>query len=472
MNPLLRDLQRQLVTSSTLVVIGLLVLAAVGIVASTSGAVGGMANVAITMEYSGKYEFSIFASDNTGAPVAGDRITIVLSVANDSGHSLGSAVGITSPAGLATLEIDVARGNYTFNERSSMGEGFGTVLKAPTPNVVVPVFGVFSVAERGELGLTNWILVAFPAPFGSVVPGLTLAYYVNETAAGSGGQNITGDLGPFTTPDRLVRFAVPPATVPGNPIGLYLENSSGGVVAKATFGLGVLNAPPGQEGPAGTPVLLWIEEMAPLIMMGAAVLGYVAYGRDRISGAIEPVIALPLGRLQVPALRMLNSAVSLAIGVTAAEAVLAVELERSFGVALPWYVYGAIWLGGMGEGVTMVALVFLLSHVSRSHATVLAGGLSLAFVFTLFWALLTLLISRFLGVSNLVSDTLSWQGSVGLLSPAAAGLNPVGWALGAEAPHGSALIALAPDPGLAALAIILWLALPIAGFFVLVRFRD
>jgi hypothetical protein len=468
-NPILRDLQRQLSIPSVVVVIGLLVLAAAGIVHSADGAVGGESNLAITMTYSGEYEFAVFASDNAGAPVAGVHVAISLSAANDSSAPpIGAGTGVTSTAGLATVDIEIARGNYSFYVLSSLGGGDAGPLRAPTPGRTVAVFGVFSVAERGELGLTPWILVAFPGPGGTVAPGLSVAYNVTESSGG-GDHTVTGDLGPLTTPAELLRFSLPAAVVPGAPIGVYVQNGTGIVLAKTSFGPGVMNALPGQDGPAAAPVLLWVEEMAVLIMMGAAVIGYVSYGRDRISGAIEPVLALPMSRLRVPAMRFVNASISLAIGVSVSEVALAVGVEHSLGVALPTLLLGAIWVGAMAEGLTILALVFLFSHLSRSHASVLAGSLALAVVFSLLWAVLTILVARFLAIPALVSGRASWQGSVGLLSPAAAALNPVGWALRAAAPNGSTILVIAPDPALASASLILWLAIPLIGTYVLVR---
>ncbi|HTP53931.1 MAG TPA: ABC transporter permease subunit [Thermoplasmata archaeon] len=472
MNPFFRDLERQLSTPSTLIVVGLLILSAVGIVATSATRPSVVErNVAITMMYSGEFEFSVFASDASGRPLAGDRITILLSD-NNSSTPVGSAIGITPASGLLTLDIRAPLRGYQFSERSSLGGGLSTNLKAPPPNRVIPIVGIFSVAERGQLGLTNWILVSFPAPEGAFVSGLTIGYFSNDTALGGTGENYTVDLGAYRSIDSLVRFTLPAGVVAGYSLVLYLENASGGIQAKGYFGLGVLNAPVDQEGPAANPFLLWVEEMAVLILMAATVLGYVAYGRDRISGALDPVVALPLGRLQVPALRFASAALSLAIGITVAETALVVGLDRYLGVTLPAFLYGALWIGAFGEGLGMLALVFLLSHVIRSHAAVLAGGLSLAVVFTLLWGTVTFQVARLLGLSATVWGTASWQGSVGLLSPAAAALNPVAWGMEAEAPNGSRLLAQAPNPTLAAVALILWVVLPLVATSLLVRYRD
>lgn len=478
MNRALRDLRHQLSAPMVLVALALLVTASVGVVAEAyPRPEQSDPTLSVTLTYTSEYVFEAYASYQGGSPLGGAVVTITLGPANSSGPLTGSVSGVTSASGLATLDLNVPLKSYraSFQMQGPVdGAGYQFPLPVPPPQRTIQVLNVFSVVEFGEFSTTPDIFIAYPAPSGVPPSGLSVEYYLNETRGGAGGfsRNYSGNFGPLTSVPTRYQFAIPDGAVLGFPLVVLVVNSTGGVVAKSSFDLSDLIVQPEQLGLIGSLLIDWVETMAFVILVAGVSIGYVSYGSDRLSGALEPVLALPLSRLEVPALRFASSAVSLGVGVTIATSILVGGLDLALGPVTPVILVAAVWIGAMAEGLAILALVFLFSHLARSPAPVLAGGLVLAVAFTSLWGVVTTLVARLLDVSAIGRSTLGWQGSVGLLSPTVTAENPIEWALAYGTPHGSPFFPSAPDPVIAALVLALWVALPLVGTFALARWRD
>jgi ABC-type transport system involved in multi-copper enzyme maturation permease subunit len=480
-NPFLRDLQRQLTTPSAWICI-LLLVATAGVLAAASappsGSNRGGQFFAVTATYSTGYEFEVYVYTGAGTSVGGALVTIVVSQVNGTGPPVGNASAVTSDSGLASLSVKLPDAIYSVNYSVYSDQGTNILSGDPLgqiqPGQVVGLPEVFSVVNVGDFSLTPYLLVAFPEPEGAPVAGLSIQYTLSTSVSYpvSTPTSYNGSLGGVTSTPELFHVAPPPGANPQDLIEVFLTNATGAVLASQTFNLGAFSPEPGAAGSGGETLQAWLVGMAFLVPLVAVFIAYLSYARDRVSGALEPVVALPFSRLRVMTFRLLSGTATLAIGVTASVAVLWWSIVNSSRVQTPFLLAGATWIALMGEGVALLAIVFLLSHLSKSHATVLAGALGVTIVATFLWGVVAHVIGALTQVPYTVEPTFAWQGAVGVFSPAQVALNPVQWSVHYLAPDGSQLFPASPDPVWGALAVILWIALPLAGAAWLARHRD
>ncbi|HTT45763.1 MAG TPA: ABC transporter permease subunit [Thermoplasmata archaeon] len=465
MNRLLSDLYHHLSAPSIVLVLLLLVVGSGVLVASESSR-SFSESFSLTVTYSSEYEFAYYVFDGSGLPVRGVAVSIALHPANSSGPAVGSASGTTSADGLATLEIAAPDRNYTVDYSVASGPsyyGFGLRYLAPG---AIRSYGAIAPVEVGDFALTPYVLLAFPAPGGGVISGLSAGYYIHEPNSST---NLSGALGSLTAVPQRVHITIPGGIPSGSILTVFVTNGTRKVVA--SFAQNTEN-PPGAEGPGGNVLLSWIGAMQFFGLTAATLIGYLGYARERVAGTLEPLLALPMDRLRIPIVRFVSSVAVLAIGVTASTAFLVYWLDRTFAIGTPAVLVGTIWVGAMAEGVALIGVVFLISHLVRSYAAVLAVGLTLTVAFSILWMGLTDWAAAQYGVPSSVWSSIRWQGQVGVLSPTHAALNPVEWSLRLTAPGSSQLLATYPSPIVAGLAMLLWALLPFAGALWLARWRD
>jgi hypothetical protein len=481
MNPLIYDIRRWSRAPAIWLAIALLVIVPGIIVSATPPTINNQSvqlNFAVTVTYSTHYDFAFCVFDGAGEPVSGVRVSVTLSnTTNSTSPPVGNVSGVTTAAGFANLVVSAPAARYSATYSASTIRSITSVeapLAKPQGNYTIGGPGVITTVEVGNFSLTPYLLVAFPGPGGQLVNGLTLDYFINESGGtgSSSARNYSGSLGTISSTPELFHFAPPPEAGTQFPVVFQIVNSSGSVLASESFAISAVTPNYGADEQAGQILSEWVQGMEFLSLASGALIGYIVYGRDRISGALEPIIALPLGRTQVVAIRFVTAATLLAVGTTGSVILLVWWLSHSLMVDTPTPILAAAWIGPFAAGVAILGIVFLLSHVSRSHATVLGGGLALAAIFSLFWSDLTSVIAGFIGVPPSIQSMAQWQGSVGLLSPGKAMTNTVGWGISAVAPNGSQIFQVSPYPILAFLAISLWIVLPLLGVAYFARYRD
>lgn len=480
MNPFLPEIRRLLRTPATWLLLILLVAACVLFVVvspQSTPSPSQSVNLAVTVTYSSSYVFSVYTFDGAGVPVGGAQVHITLETPNSTLPPVGSVSGFTSSAGFSSLSLMVPPAVYyavysvDSNGRSAV---IGVELPVPQIGKIEPGPGTFTLVQVGDFSLTPNLVVAFPTPSGFALSGLSVSYYINESGQGVSGpsSNLTGDVGPLATMAMRFQFSLPPGASSGFPIVFQLRNGSGAILASQSFDLGSVVAGYSGAAPSGEILSTWIQWVEFLVLAFGVLMGYVAYGRDRISGALEPVLAQPVSRVQVLYARYVAAAVMIAGGVSASVVFLAAWIGLSAGISTPASLVVAVWGSVLWEGLVILALVMLLSQLSMSHITVLGGGLTLAAVLSLFWKDVTSVVGDFAKVPSVTQTTSTWQGTVGLLSPARIVANPAGWVLNTQTPNGGDLLSISPNPVLAWVALVVWLSLPLVALALCARYRD
>ena len=478
MNPFLTDLHRLLRAPATWLVIGMLVVVPGIIVVSAPVTIlrqSYSSNFAVTVTYTRQYDFSVFVYDGTGSPIAGALVNVTLTALNSTGSPNGTVVGLTSASGLVTLGLDLPQGfyQYQYSEQSPHSYvGIGGTLGPLSGNSIMPGPGVIATVSIGDFTVAPYVLVALPTPAGGSIPGVHLAYDTVGVADGRGAQILSGNLGPVTSVPQLFRFTPPPGLEGDPPVRFQLLNSSGSSLVNVSLPLDSIIPTYGNEQEAGQSLSTWLQAMEFLTLAAGAFLGYLAYGHDRVSGALEPVVALPLSRMKVVWMRFASAAAILAVGTAASVFFLFGWLLYELNITTPAIVVASTWAGLVLASLSLLAITFLLARLSQSHVTVLGGALALTAVFSLLWWDLVAVIASVLGIPSSGTSTMDWKGMMSLISPGMAVTNPVSWGLSVAFPYGSQIFPVAPSAPAGAAAIVLWIVLPFLALTWCVRHLD
>jgi ABC-2 type transport system permease protein len=204
-----------------------------------------------------------------------------------------------------------------------------------------------------------------------------------------------------------------------------------------------------------------------------AIIGsYNSYGKDRVSGVLESILAQPVSRLGLSLSRFLSSFVAMAIAIAISMGVVdAIVLYYTHSL-----LNGDILLASAGaffvELAAFIGIMMLLSRVVRSSGALIGIGIGLFIVFDFLWSVLIILVlsltrtsynsagylgyvigAEFLNPAQfvgLVNTYLTGQSTLGLISPSKYGIT---------------------IPSLVATGII-WAVIPLVGFLYLAIKKD
>jgi len=209
------------------------------------------------------------------------------------------------------------------------------------------------------------------------------------------------------------------------------------------------------------------------------IVAYNSYGRYRLSGVLESILAKPVSRRGVALARFLSTFVAMAIAISISM-MLVDFIVWSFTSS---FVSSTTILASAGaffvEVATFIAIMMLLSHVVRTTGALIGVGIGIFVLFDFFWALL---ISLVVGISQTSYGSAASYGYI----VAGEFLNPAQFVglVDAYLTHQVILVGLslytfpisAGEYGLTIPSIlatgILWIALPLTAFLYLAIKKD
>jgi ABC-2 type transport system permease protein len=130
----------------------------------------------------------------------------------------------------------------------------------------------------------------------------------------------------------------------------------------------------------------------------AAILGaYSSYGKDRLTGVLESVLARPISRRGLAISRFLSTLTALAVAAIASVGIVDLLLNQVLGSALPQDYALAIIAGLVVEVAAFTGLIFLLSHLVKSTGVLLGISIVLFVVLDFFWGVIVFFLTFLLG---------------------------------------------------------------------------
>jgi ABC-2 type transport system permease protein len=129
-----------------------------------------------------------------------------------------------------------------------------------------------------------------------------------------------------------------------------------------------------------------------------AIIGsYSSYGKDRLTGVLESVLARPVTKRGLAMSRYLSTVLSFTLASAAAVGVVDMLLNSFGGSFLDQSYVLAIIAGLAVEVAAFTGLIFLLSHLLKSTGALLGISIVLFLVLDFFWSLIIFLLTLALG---------------------------------------------------------------------------
>jgi ABC-type transport system involved in multi-copper enzyme maturation permease subunit len=375
----------------------------------------------------GEYHFEFYAYTQSGTPISGAVFTVNMYPPNETlgtpQTSLANVTGITSSLGLTQFAVPLNGLNYTAAltwcpPNAPAGfcvPGFETAVSRP-PAGATDVYDstwTATVQSTHHLLLINSLLIFYPGPNGTPPPNYQVYWAASQnepfspTPLAEGSMHRLGELSspaeifPLVVPTYTINASQPPFGPPGPQTNGYLQielfTAAGQLVAMDTNQSAGNFFPPATGSGTAEALGFGGIYMVYLVPLMAVLAAYSVYGRDRLTGVLEGVLARPVSRLGLATSRYLAVVGALCIAVLLAM----VCLE-----GLVFWVYGAFLT--LAAALTLLAallveigaftgITFLLSHRLKSAGGLLGISLGVVALFTVGWVVLPVLIAALTG---------------------------------------------------------------------------
>jgi ABC-2 type transport system permease protein len=334
------------------------------------------------------YSFNQF-----GQPISGTAINVTAT----SGTTAQSASQLTNGSGYAHVTIDLpypafGAGNFL----SVTAGGIGNQLQIPQASgfptdlfsVVSPVIDQ-SNSSKIDVGVfASGLLGTPPKNYG--------VYFAINPTSGPGNASGMTPLGHMSSYFQV--FSFPPGTKisPNDSILFSVFDPSGAEVLG--YGMGGASF----QTSAVYQQYFVVQNLASGFVAGllglfvplmAVLASYSTYGKDRVSGVLESVLARPVSRKGLSISRFTSTSLAMVVAVVLATIALDVVCYFAAGFLLSWSFLGTV-IGALSvEAVAFVGLLFALSRVIKSGGALVGVGVGLWAILELFWSLIIYLVA-------------------------------------------------------------------------------
>jgi hypothetical protein len=421
------------------------------------------------------YHCLLFTYDpSTGRPVSGVSVDAVATPSNGSAGFGRESNATTGNDGLGWVSWSMPPGNYSvmFTLRwHSVDQSIqvGDLLGSGDP---------FTAVHHGFYPQSTDLQVLLIGPGRSPPRGVSVGYTLLPRGNFWNG-NPAIPHSEFTTMGSVNAFVStfplsPVAAAAGNRTVVFgLFDSSGAVLYESMLG-GDLAPPSTTTGPGAGLLYLILEQGGLFLPLFGVLSAYSIYGRARVSGTLEAVLARPVSRTGLTILRYGTIVAAAAIALVALLVALQVTVFAYTGNTFPLWVVAALFGAFFVEWMSLAGLTLLLSRLLRTSGGLVGAGVGLFLMFVLAWPLLANLTAAFQRASFAgPTDFFSWVAFTELPNPAEFH-NFVGGVVLGIAPGFPGLDL--PGIGItSAVVVALGLAfvvLPALGFYALARWRD
>jgi len=349
------------------------------------------------------YHFIAYISNQYGDPIAGVHINVTL-----TGNMTWVGQATTDSSGLAATLLNVPQGNYgvsvtEISSNSYIGIGSGYV-ESSAPGRVQSL-GSYSTISRvvdRSNSSRNDVQVFWAGDYGAIPSGFSLYYkYLNQSSFGFSGK-------PYPFNESQMVFLVSLSdyrgifnpTLPSGSQGIVwfeLFNQTKQAVSWNEFSLSELR-PRIQPSNASLIASFFFSTFLSFFVPLMAIIGsYSSYGKDRITGVLESILARPITKLGLGLSRFLTTFMSFSLAGIACVGVVDLLLFRFGGAYLPGN-YALAMMGGLVvEFAAFTGLIFLLSHLVKSTGLLLGLSIIMFLILDFFWSILVFLVTFLLG---------------------------------------------------------------------------
>jgi len=345
------------------------------------------------------YHFLAYSFNTYGQPVLGNQVNITVV---DSSGTRSSTV-TTNSSGLASLTLSGGSAGQVaysvkvgaqlvtegvFPPNVSSGESFG-VAGSPLASVQDP-----SNSSRSDL------LSFLEGPNGSL-PSMFRIYYNYSSGIGPESNNPTeSQMKYLGTPSSYVSiFKLPDMPPNTSSVSLAAFDSNGTLVYLTSYSIesggGASFAPP---TPSEVFTLFVSGVLALVIPLMAILVAYNSYGKDRVTGILESVLARPITRRSLGLSRYLSLVIATSVSLVVTMLVMELISKALLGDILPPTYAASTVLALIVESASFIGIMMLLSQFLRSQGSMILVGIGLWIILDFFWGVLILFASFALGI--------------------------------------------------------------------------
>lgn len=402
--PFLYDFLRTISNRSMLLMVGVILLFSFAIIPMTtttgfSQGSSGTPTIFYYLDNSG-YHFLAFTYDQYGSPVSGASISFTLSSAMNY-----TRTGITNSSGLAFVTVNAPVANYTLDVEASSPIGGRSSSTAPLYNppmgqaeLTIGSGSPISLATDKADAYKRDLLIFCTGPYAAVPSSFSVYYTVTASPVAGlarGNMTLLGTLVSY--------YGIFKPDIPGGlngtaivSVALFAPNNE---TAVFTNRFTVSDLRPPQTRISGTDVASsFFSSLVSFFIPLVAIVGsYSSYGKDRLTGVLESVLARPVSRRGLVLSRFLSTLLAISLAVVASVGIVDAILNNVTGSFLSQDFVLAMIAALLAEVAAFSGIVFLLSHLVKSSAVLLGISIGLFVVLDFFWSLITYLLTALLG---------------------------------------------------------------------------
>jgi ABC-2 type transport system permease protein len=407
--PFLYDFKRTITSKSVLILIGIILLLSLAIIPFTTPIVssfGGSTSNILYYRDPYAYHFIVFASDQYGQPLKGTRVSMSL-----SGMKTYANATTTNSQGYAFITLSAPNGTYSFAVNETTGgntASFGSYLYAsPIGQPQFPIGSAISTVQDRANASKRDVQTFYAALNGAKPSGYSIRYKVAATPPPPSYKDSTpytqaqmDFLGNLTDYRQVFDPTIPSGLSETTSVWFELFAPNNTAVSGTEIPLFQLRQQ--QFRPEATSIASsFFSTILSFFMPLAAILGaYSSYGKDRLTGVLESILARPISRRGLAVSRFLSTLTALAVAAIASVGLVDLVLNQVVGSVLPQDYALAIISGLIVEIAAFTGLIFLLSHLVKSTGVLLGISVVLFVVLDFFWGLIIFLLTLLLGGSS------------------------------------------------------------------------
>jgi len=410
--PFLYDIKKTITSKTVLILVAIILLISLAIIPLTSIRSTGIENnlfEAPILYYHdpnlGSYHYLAYFSNRYGDPISGVTVTVIL-----QGPQNYTKTVVTNSSGLAFIAISAPNASYYVTLKEEIpGQNFSTnlpptaTIKTSTPGAVLALSGqvISPVVDKHNASKSN-IQVFYSGDYGVVPSSYSLYYKVVATPFSCFSNCFTeanmtklGDLSDYR---EIFDPSIPPGLDGGtDEVFFTLFNQTGTAVQSSNFGLFQLRQPPQPIMESNIASSFFSTILGLVIPLMAIIGSYSSYGKDRLTGVLESILARPVTRQGLAMSRFFSTVAAFTIASAAAVGVVDLVLNNVGGSFLDQSYVLAIIAGLVVEVAAFTGLIFLLSHLLKSTGALLGISIVLFIVMDFLWSLIIFLVTLALG---------------------------------------------------------------------------
>jgi ABC-2 type transport system permease protein len=362
------------------------------------------------------YHYLTYFTNQYGDGISGATITLTF-----QGKTNHTSTVVTNSSGLAFLTVNAPNASYSVRLDGRLsGSSFSLPLQDPAtiqspPGAIKNVGGGFggglgdatiqTVVDKHNSSKRN-LQIFYAADYGAVPSTYTLYYKITTSSGGYYCQgtgscpfnytDMTG-LGNLNSYLEIFDPTIPTGLNETAQVWLELFTQSKTEVGSTNYPVSELRQPRQSINSIGIASFFFSGVLGFFIPLMAIIGSYSSYGKDRLTGVLESVLARPVTRRGLAMSRFLSTVLSFTLASAAAVGVVDLLLNSFGGSFLDQSYVLAIIAGLAVEVAAFTGLIFLLSHLLKSTGALLGISIVLFLVLDFFWSLIIFLLTLLLG---------------------------------------------------------------------------